>query len=80
VSGSIIGTLARPAKSSSARSVGSLDPTFGNGGEVVSVQGALPTDALLLSNGDILVSMELEGSVVSGARGRASRNCPRGRT
>jgi uncharacterized delta-60 repeat protein len=40
---------------------GALDPTFGNGGKVLSNLGsqAAASDALLQSNGDIVVSLEL---------------------
>ncbi len=52
--GLFVGTSSAHASTTS----GSLDPTFGNGGKVLTNLGveALPSDAVLLSNGDIVVS------------------------
>ena len=47
----------------SAAAAGSLDPTFGTGGEVLtSLGGQLPTDAVLQADGDILVGVSEGGS------------------
>ena len=43
------------AQAATASTPGSLDPTFGNGGKVLSPGGGA-TDAILQSNGDIVVS------------------------
>jgi len=40
-----------------AGSAGSLDPTFGNGGKVITNLGGVPTSSVQQPNGDILVSI-----------------------
>ena len=42
--------------SAAASTPGSLDPTFGNGGKVLTPGGGSATDAILQPNGDIVVS------------------------
>lgn len=51
-----LAATARPA--GAATTAGTLDPTFGSGGKVLTNLGveALPSDALVQSNGDIVVS------------------------
>src|ERR1700730_11565493 len=49
----------RSVSSAAAAAPGSLDPAFGNGGTVLTdlaVGGCVPSDALLQSNGDVVVS------------------------
>ena len=49
-----------------AGTAGSLDPTFGTGGKVLTNvgQNALPSDAVLQANGDIVVSLGVPLGVV----------------
>jgi len=49
------GAILVKAQAAAASTPGSLDPTFGNGGKVLSPGGGA-TDAILQSNGDIVVS------------------------
>src|SRR6478672_875014 len=49
------GTILVKAQAAAASTPGSLDPTFGNGGKVLTSGGGA-TDAILQPNGDIIVS------------------------
>ncbi|MBV8987575.1 MAG: hypothetical protein JO372_03340 [Solirubrobacterales bacterium] len=57
-------TLSAGSVASAAATPGSLDPTFGNGGTVVTNGDGTPADAVLQANGDILVTVG--GSTTSG--------------
>ena len=66
-------TLSTSAAASAAAAPGSLDPTFGNGGLVVTNGHGTPGDAVLQSNGDILVT------VGGGGAGGVLRYLPSGK-
>jgi len=54
----VAATLSTGAVASAAAAPGSLDPTFGNAGTVVTNGDGTPNDAVLQSNGDILVTVD----------------------
>lgn len=54
----IVAALCTSSAASAAATPGSLDPTFGNGGTVVTNGDGTPGDAVLESNGDILVTVD----------------------
>lgn len=54
----IVVTLSTGPVASAAATPGTLDPTFGNAGTVVTNGDGTPDDAVLQSNGDILVTVD----------------------